>query len=451
MRILFVNPPLVVGRPITTFRLAPLNLCLLKAVAQRAGWEARVFDGFNLPLAATVRAAQVYAPDVIAMTLYSPGYRAAMALAGALKQALPETKLLLGGYHLATDSREVFTDFPADAAIVGEAEIVLAEMLGSFARPETWRAIPGVCMRTAEGVVGIPPAGPCAVPDRFPFPDFADSELSTGINEPFRRLVRRARVKRGLMAAYRIAPICSSRGCRNDCEYCSQMYPGLWRPRSPGSVVDEMEQGVTRFGIGHFFFTDDYLCHDVARIKELCRLVIERGLRVSWVGETRADRWDGEMFDLMRQAGCAYISFGVETGDAGLMRSIGKNLSPERIAAAVAAARAAGLYAVGTFMVGNRNETQETLVATERFIRECHFDAIGVSITQVYPGTRLYAAIDRAELRHEPFPYNVYGGFSIGELQAWRWRLLAQFHATRGEWLEQLWCRLRQEGVRWRK
>ena len=70
---------------------------------------------------------------------------------------------------------------------------------------------------------------------------------------PNERYIAYGRKKYG----YAITPVMSTRGCPFDCEFCSNvLFGGSYRERSPGNVVDEIEEALA-LGYDRISFADD--------------------------------------------------------------------------------------------------------------------------------------------------------------------------------------------------
>ena len=112
----------------------------------------------------------------------------------------------------------------------------------------------------------------------------------------------------------------------------------------------------------------------------------------------------------MRQAGCAGINIGVETGDPEVLRTEAKvGLTPERLAEVVDLMHRIGIQVHFLLMVGLPSETRESLYKTYDLIRRLRPDSIGVTILTPYPGTPLYReAREKGWL--ESTDWNKFGG-----------------------------------------
>ena len=68
---------------------------------------------------------------------------------------------------------------------------------------------------------------------------------------------------------------------------------------------------------------------DLDRAKKVCQMIIDGGMKFRWncANGIRADRVDEELLRLMKQAGCEFVCYGLETGNSGMLRVIKKAIT----------------------------------------------------------------------------------------------------------------------------
>jgi anaerobic magnesium-protoporphyrin IX monomethyl ester cyclase len=203
----------------------------------------------------------------------------------------------------------------------------------------------------------------------------------------------------GLDPHARTYTLVTSRGCPYKCIYCSKPITGhTWRARSPEDVVAEWRYLVQEMGATEIGITDDVWNLKLDRAKELCRLLIAEGLNhVPWITihGMRADHTDAELFQLMKQAGCKRVGFGVESGNQAVLDSIKKRQTLDDVRRAFKEAKAAGLQTMGFFIFGLPADTEDTMEDTIRFALELDPDLANFMIAAPYPGTELWETARR--------------------------------------------------------
>lgn len=64
--------------------------------------------------------------------------------------------------------------------------------------------------------------------------------------------------------------------------------------------------------------------YDDRRTIAICRGIIDRGLNLSWECLRRVDGVNADVLDAMREAGCARLFFGLESGDDRILEAMNK-------------------------------------------------------------------------------------------------------------------------------
>ncbi len=159
-------------------------------------------------------------------------------------------------------------------------------------------------------------------------------------------------------------PVQAGEGCGFQCSFCD--FRGL-RPihlRTAESIIDEIRSIPPVDGLRRVYFTDDNLFSSAPRARDICRAIIDSGMRIRWRGMVRVSIVDEEIACLMAESGCLEVLLGIESGDPDILRSMGKNASPDQILRSLQNLTDAGINTKSTFIVGFPGETEQTLKHT---------------------------------------------------------------------------------------
>jgi len=153
-------------------------------------------------------------------------------------------------------------------------------------------------------------------------------------------------------------------------------------------VVDEMEL-YARKGIKKFGIMDDAFNVNLDRAKDVCRLIIERQLNITWdMGNgMRANSVDREFFQLLKKAGCNFVGLGLESGNDEMLKKIKKGLTISQMYEALQFAREAGIGTAVNFIIGHPGETYETAMDTIRLAEKLPASYVNVYGLQPLAGT----------------------------------------------------------------
>ena len=331
---------------------------------------------------AAVEAVAAWGPELIGMTLFTynaaRGYRLAKRLGGMARL------LVAGGPHPTVCPKEPLEQ-GFDVSVQGEGEEAIVQIVDVMQGRGALTDIAGLHCGAGVG----PPRGMIEDLDALAFP-----LESYGCFEAHWYSEGAMVVPGGLM---------TSRGCPARCTFCANYVTGRgFRWRSAGNVVAEMRQLKARHGIRHFAFWDDAFTARRPRLEALCdAIAADPELKgVTWTCITPANMVKPGDLARMRSAGCVGVNFGIESGDAGVLKQIKKGQRPQQVREAVKAASEEGMLTIVNFMFGFPGESVEALETTVEFMEELsiytdYFNNRGVLVP--FPGTDIY---DRWHVEH---------------------------------------------------
>ncbi|MEA1864858.1 MAG: radical SAM protein, partial [Euryarchaeota archaeon] len=208
-------------------------------------------------------------------------------------------------------------------------------------------------------------------------------------------------------------PIVTAVGCPHSCIYCP--YPvGYGRKvqmKSIENIIDEIVFLKEGFGIGGFLFRDQNFTRSRKRVLSFCDAVVDHGLDVRWLIESRVDQVTEELLLRMREAGCFRIHYGVETGEPEMLEKTGKpGVGIEDVKRAFKTTKDAGIFTVAHMIIGLPGESKETLEHTFNILREINPDNVSLNVLTPYPGTKLFdMAMEQGWIRSED--WSLYNSF----------------------------------------
>ncbi len=417
MKVLLVRPPTVMGEMAQSALQHPLGLLYLAGALEAVGHEAEILDleverhdleSFREKI---LRAR----PALAGFTSMTPHIHAVGALAEAAKVAAPDIFTVVGGPHASALPERTLEEFPAlDAAVFGEGEQTLIELVDRLVRKAPLAGTPGLAHRLDDRIVREEPRPMVEDLSTLPLParHLLDVSLYTGAAVP------------GLSQDFlRITQLLTSRGCPYGCIFCASRHTlgRKLRMRSAEDVIEEVELCRDRFGFNHFTLSDDQFTLDRARTRRL--LDGFRALGASWDCDARVDLVDAELLGEMARSGCRKVGFGVESGSPTILRLLGKGISVDQVRSAFRDARRAGLMTAAYFMIGaHPDETEDDVGASITLAKELGTDFATFSVAVPLPGTTLYEMMKREGLL-ETEDWNRYSYYH--GLPAWRTKAIS--------------------------
>lgn len=360
----------------------PIYLAYIVAVLEEAGVEVGFIDGVmeEMSIADFSRAVSSIRPDLVVIECSTPSIDYDLETARAVKDSVDGTSVALIGSHATFFHEEILSGNPAvDAICRGEAEMTVKELALSLSSGDDLRQVKSLSYREGEEV-RVNPVRPLIQDlDSLPF--------------PARHIVRHDGYRAAIYSGDCPTAMVSSRGCPHHCIYClwpETLYGHKFRARSAANVVDEMEHVVRDYGVDEIYFDDDCLTLSKKRVLEMCRLLLKRDVGVKWIVQSRVDTVDREVLTAMKEAGCHYILFGVESGSPRMLEIMKKRISLDRVRQAFKDCRELGIRTQAFFLFGVPGETQETVEETIEFAKEIDADSTQFAIVVPHPGTELY-------------------------------------------------------------
>ncbi len=365
----------------------PFWLLFGAAALERTGCEVDVIDApaARLDTEAVVRRAADFAPAVLIVNSSTPSLGSDIAVAARLKGPAGRPFTAMVGTHVTARPADGLAEPAVDAVCVGEYDRTVVELTAALRTGAEWRGIKGLAYRRDREVI---------VNERQPLLDDLDGRPY--LAEIIKKYLD---VEDYFFAAarYPMIMMITGRGCPHRCVFC--LYPQVfhgsrYRLRSPEDVVDEFEFIASELpSVREVVIEDDTFSANRKRVRRICELLIERGIKTRWSANVRVNL-DYETMRLMRRAGCRLIIAGFESGDQRVLDMMNKGTTLEQQMEFARAARRAGLMIHGCFMAGTPGETRGSLERTLEFAIELDPDTAQFFPLMVYPGT---GAFDWAE------------------------------------------------------
>lgn len=395
--------------------LFPLGLGYLVAILKPAHevqpYHYQTMRAAVLDIPAKVEA---FHPDVIGLTCNSfnrGGVRKIISLIRAIDE---KVLVVVGGVHASFCYDQVLTNYGADVVVIGEGEYTLQQLCENVQNKQSLSQVNGIAFKRNGEVVVTPPREVATNLDLLPLPDYSYA--------------------RDLIESSRMGMIITSRGCPVQCTFCSTS--SYWGQRvrmfSPSRVVDEMEMLVSQYHVKKIFFHDDTFNLGISRVEAICKEIKSRGVNVEWGCSCRVVPVSEAMLDMMVDAGCRHICWGIESGSEEILKRINKKISLAQVMNAYELSRKhSAVMSTGAFvMVGNSGESSKTINETIKFLNTIPLtDSPSTSVLYVLPGTLLYSDLkERGLVKEEDWVrYDTVPSYTLEHsylvLAIWAWRV----------------------------
>jgi radical SAM superfamily enzyme YgiQ (UPF0313 family) len=351
----------------------PIGMYYVGALLKREGYDVELLNWCKIhknphKIAETLLAKK---PDIIGFSLLNANRWGGIEIARMAKELHPKVKIVLGGVAPTFLWKHFLTHFPqVDFVVLGEGEFPFLQLVKTLERKgsKDFKHIPGIAFRKGSQIVKTKAAQGVRDLDDLPIP----------------------------AEYFEYQHVISSRGCPGKCTFCGspKFWGGRTRLRSPENFVRELELLYNK-GIRFFYFSDDTFTIKATRAIEICKLIVQKGLRISWVAISRADMVNDSILYWMRRAGCIQISYGVESGSEKIRTLLNKRLQTDHVREAFSLSRRYGILARAYFIYGSPQETWDTIQDTIDLIKAIQPFICVFYILEIYPGTFLYADLQK--------------------------------------------------------
>jgi radical SAM superfamily enzyme YgiQ (UPF0313 family) len=313
------------------------------------------------------RLVQDLQPDVVGLSVMTFQRDTARKIIGLVRRLRPAARIVVGGYDPSLAPQAYLENPSVEFIVRGEGEITFRELVRAIERGGGYESIGGLSYRSGNEVRHNP--------------ERPVSGLDSGaINLPNRT----ARVLKGYtLIGRQIDVVETSRGCTFDCSFCSiiEMRGRNFYTYSFDRVLADIRDA-QKHGARAIFLVDDNITLNVPRFEALCQAIIDAGLNsldYTVQAMTSAMANHGErLAPLMRKAGFRYVFLGIENildKDLAFLRAVSKNTKREDGRKSNATVKAIEyihenrMYVVGGLIVGNPDDTRESIETNLEFAR----------------------------------------------------------------------------------
>ena len=373
----------------------PLGIAYIASACRNAGHEVKIYnqDVYHWPEAQLVELLRKEHFDVIGIGVIGGycQYRKLLKLSDAINQLSNRPFYIIGGHGPSPEPGYFLKKTQADVVVIGEGEITIIELLAAIERKKDLSAVQGIAFLKNGKCTQTPKRTEIQSIDDISHPawDLFPIDHYALLREPNTRNSDRCML------------VLSGRGCAFGCNFCYRMYDG-YRPRSSAGIIEEIRILQKDYAISYIDFQDELLMSSVSRTIELCESFIKAKLRFKWFCNGRLNYARPNVLKIMKEAGCVFINYGIESLDENALRIMKKGLTVKQIVDGIENTLSAGMSPGYNIIFGNIGETAESLKLGVDFLLKYDDHAQMRTIRPVtpYPGSPLYYyAIEKGLLK----------------------------------------------------
>jgi len=314
-------------------------------------------------------------PQVTGVTAVTMTFDNAIGVIGDIKRIDPHILTVMGGPHVSFCARETLNAYPQlDVIVLGEGERTIVELVRTANNGRAWAGVKGIAYRKGTETCFTEKRDPIENLDDLPVPD--------------RRLLPLGRYR----ALGMPISVTTSRGCPHKCIFCvgRKMVGARVRYRSAVKIVDELEY-LNALNFHQINIADDLFTANKNHCTAVCDEIIKRGLQLKWTSFARVDTVSDAVLVKMRAAGCSAVSFGIESANPQILKTIKKGIALKQVEDAVDMCRRAAIIPFASFILGLPGETPQTIKETMEFgnrLKKLGL-SFGFHLLAPFPGTEI--------------------------------------------------------------
>ncbi len=356
--------------------IPPLTLLTVAALFEKAGVEVQLLDldAERLTYNQALERINKFSPDLLGFTLSTYSFHPILKW---IKKFRKDTGIpvIVGGLHVGLFSEEIMTYPEIDYIIIGEGEEPIPDFVRAFQNNRNFNGIKSIGYRENGRVIIDKTERYVKDLDSVPFPS--------------RHLIKNELYSNILTRKKNFTAMLSARGCPFRCSFCNQNKPA-YRSRSPQNLFAEIKENYEKYGIREFDIYDTTFTANKKRVHEICEMINNEKLDVSWTIRSRVDMVNEQVLDAVKKSGCHTIMYGIESSNQEILKQMRKDISMEKIRSSIEYTNKIGIETLGFFMLGYPGETRETMEDTIRFSLELPLDYVQYTVIVPYPDAEIY-------------------------------------------------------------
>ena len=407
MKILLVVPEIRLDSKPNHF---PFWASILAAIVEQKGGHVGIldlnalrdnYDSVQVPSHIIAKEISSEKWDIIGIGGLTTTYSRIKELSPLIKKYAPDSLFVAGGGWSTYNPTEILQLVPEiDIIVIGEGEETFSELYDEINRgTRDFEKVNGLCIR--DKTLGYKFTGPRAlISDLNTIPYPAYDLMETEIYFRYSSLP----LSVDSYNSKRRASTVWERGCPRGCTFCSHngmsridlqniygegnrkegeklvrisdkendtfQLPARWP--TPEYAVNNVKLLKEKFNVDFISILDENMTSNLKWTKEFCELYVKEGLdkSVKWgtLGDAPSVAVQPSIVQIMKDAGCSYISFGFESAsDKVLNQDIQKGQLRSHLQKTIDTIKAAKMTPITTFMIGNPYENIDDLMETLDF------------------------------------------------------------------------------------
>jgi anaerobic magnesium-protoporphyrin IX monomethyl ester cyclase len=392
-KILLITPPFHSGVVESAGVWMNVGFVYIAGSLRAAGYEPMIYDAMSMwhghdDIRKRIEDER---PDVVATTAFTAEIVDALKVLKSAKAVDPGIITVIGNVHPTFCYDELLKEHHdiIDFIVRREGEETMAELMDCLSAGDDPAKVRSIAFYRDGGVTATPERPFIQDLDALPMAwDLVDWPLYT--YKPMDKSV--------------LAVVSSSRGCNQQCSFCSQQlfWKRNWRMRSAESFVAELEHLNKTYGVNVVMIADETPTLSRQRWERILDLLIERKPGVKILMETRVDDIlrDEDILGKYKEAEIDHIYVGVEATSQAALDAFRKNIKVEESRRALDLINKHDIVSETSFVLGMPDDTKDSIRNTVELAKFYNPDLAFFLAIAPWPYSEIYPMLkDRIAVR----------------------------------------------------
>lgn len=376
----------------------PFGIPYISAALKKAGFAVFTLNlnHVDLPYSALQNNIIENDIDIILTGSTSADYHLVKVIVDKAKEVKSSLRIICGGGLISGDPIPAMTSLEVvDFGVIGEGEVTIVELCRALEKKEDFFSVKGIIYKQDNSYEITPPRPPNDDIDSIPWPDYEGFDYGAYLKSSDVGI-------HGLHYKH-AAMFLSSRSCPYNCTFCFHTIGKKFRQRSLDDFFAEIDHLVSHYKIDFFYTHDEFFTYSFERAKEFCERMSQ--YNIPWQTALRVDSITDELLEILKQGNCKLISFGFESADNSILKSMKKNITVEQTERALEKVVKSGISFSGAFIFGDKNETMQTARNTLKWWKDHRQYNIVLKSIFTYPGSELYKYAIENKIIRDPVAF----------------------------------------------
>lgn len=310
--------------------------------------------------------------DVVGTGGLSREYSKIKEVVDISKRIKPTILTMVGGGLMSADPIPAMELLNCDFGVFGQGEVTMYEFAAALESNQNYSSINGLLYWQDGNIIKNEERDDVSELDDLPFPDYDGFNFNDYMKETNNNAIF----------------VIASRSCPFKCTFCYHPSGGRYRKRSLDNIFLEIDSLLEKYKPKHLIISDELFAPKKDRVLEFCQRI--KPYKLLWSAQMRVTDVDEEIIAAMVDSGCVNISYGIESADDDILKSMVKKIKLSDVEKALSLTVKYGIEIQGGLIFGDPGETLKSARNSLKWFDSNRQFVLDLNMVHTYPGTPIY-------------------------------------------------------------